>query len=191
MTKAHFLLLTCLMAFAGLFGCEDEPPNLPPPSDAPTEPALTIDAKGVARIKVERLITVPNVALFLKKDPTAPGRMAVTLKSMSPGPDGSRFMFASMERLASLEELMSRSVDMSTAPMLAPRGNGVFTTAHAYQPKLASLVVLERNGDEVKGKVSGDFNRFQRSAPHKKHEVVTLEMSFTATLVILDQVGRQ
>ncbi len=186
MKKARPLFLACLIAAAWSLGCEDDPPDLPPPSNKPSQPAVTIDAKGVASIKADRMMTVPKVALFLKKDPTAPGRMAVTLKSMQPAPDGTRFVFGSMERLDSLKELMNGSVDMSTAPMLDPRGNGIFTTARAYQPKLASLVVLERNGDEVSGKISGDFNRFQRNAPPTKPEVVPLEMAFTATLVILE-----
>jgi len=186
MMKTHPMLLACLIATALGLGCEDDAPDLPPSRNRSPQPPASIDAKGVARIKADRMFIVPTVALFLKNDATAPGRMVVTLKSMEPAPDGSRFVFGSMERLASLEELMSRSVDMSTSPKLDLQGNGVFTPARAYQPKLATLVVLERNGDEVRGTVTGDFNMFPLNAPRMKPEVVALEMSFTATLVILD-----
>lgn len=186
MRKAHSILFVCLIAVVVGLGCEDDVPDLPPPSSAAPPPPVKVDAKGVARIKADRLLTVPKVALFLRVDPTAPGRMAVTLKSMEPAPDGTRFVFGSIEWLGSLEELMRGSVDMSTAPVLDSAGNGVFTTARAYQPKLASLVVTERKGDEVSGKVSGDFNLFQLSSPRAKPEVVDLEISFSATLVILD-----
>ncbi|MBN2561128.1 MAG: hypothetical protein JXQ75_09380 [Phycisphaerae bacterium] len=127
---------------------------------------------------------ITNLALVFQKDPLRPDSWGVSLTTVRPGLDGSRMIFGTMVRAASIDRLRNRDIHLSSGPMLNPRGSGVFTSLATYQPKFVTLRITEFDDKEARGSFSGEFYRFSRARPATRPEVIEADARFAALLIV-------
>lgn len=146
--------------------------------DARPEPVG--DVTKVARFKADTSFLIPYVAIIFEEDSTDPAWMRVTLASTQTGPDGARLFFQSDEKVRTLSQMKSESIDFSSSAFLSLNGNGFFTATSAYQPKFVSIRLTDFDDHQVSGTISGEFYKFRLMLPAMKPMVVTGDATFTA-----------
>lgn len=179
------ILVTVILSGVLAFGCDAESAPEPGEQEATTRavPEEPIDSIHVARTKSDRSIYITNVALVLKRDPTDPERMGVTLASTRPGDDGARMVFGSYEPTQSIDKLAAGEIYLTSGSFLNLKGNGIFTRTAVYQPKFASLKIQSFDKKEVHGTIEGDFYRFAAATGFTSPSTQKLELHFDAVRV--------
>ncbi|HVP12314.1 MAG TPA: hypothetical protein VMV94_14140 [Phycisphaerae bacterium] len=177
------VLVALQIPWALAAGCEEE--QLPPPRSPATAPAAAeLDRKHTASIKADRNYVIPNLQFVVQRDPVGTDMTGFTLLSTRPGPDDSRLLFGTTQNLSSLDKLTSIDIRFAGARLLDPHGNGIFTTLACYQPKFVTLKIRKVDAGEAQGTLSGEFYRFKTVTPTAKPDVVRLEATFTAVLIV-------
>ncbi|MCG8406831.1 MAG: hypothetical protein MI923_16665 [Phycisphaerales bacterium] len=174
LAKWSLVLLLCA-------GCRDDPPQQPNP--APML-AVDVDERHVASVRADRMMTVPNLVFVLQHDPSYPTQMGLTLKTAQPGPDGLRLLFYKFEKASSLAKLAKSEIYLLGGRHYDRNGPGIFAATAAYQPKFASMKITKHTEDEIHGAVTGEFYKFNPLQPAVRPDVVDVEMTFIAALVV-------
>jgi len=174
------VLVVVVLVGLGLTGCDDEPAA---PSQAEiSEEKARRDSSYVAEVRADRTFTVPHLSLVVQVD--GGESMAVSLASRRPGPDGSKLLFGTWQPAAKLTELAGMRLDFASSAAVNIRGNGIFTTVSFYQPKFASVFIDEADGEEARGRISGEFFHLRSVASAGRPEIVQVEADFVAELVM-------
>jgi len=177
--RAAALLITLLP----LAGCE-ESPGVPPLTSRAAEIPVEVDHLHAATLHADRQIVVPNLVFVVQRSSTEAGVVGLTLLTSRPGPDGSRLVFGTSQNLAGPDRLTGLKLQFGGRSLFDPSGNGVFTVTVAYQPKFASITITKVLDTEVSGTISGEFHRF-RALHGKNHaDVIQVEGTFRAALVL-------
>ena len=171
--------LTIVFLLAG--GCDDTP-ELPPENGMKKPPPETTqDFDHFASVTGDQRCTIPHLALVLQHD--RDGSLGLTLLSRQPGPDGSRILFGTLERVAAPGDLVGREIDFGGAPRIDPRGNGIFTPIAIYHPKLATFTIQKLDDQEATGVIRGTFHKFRAALPGIRPEDANLEIHFNAKVI--------
>jgi hypothetical protein len=132
----------------------------------------------------DHTVTLGQLVLVLQRDPLAADSLAFSLTTFEPGPDGSRVIFGTFARTDSIAGLTKSDIRVTSTSFLNLRGNGVFTSAAAYQPKSVDLRITSINEQEAQGSFSGQFYRFSTARPSARSEVIEANGTFTAALIL-------
>lgn len=158
---------------------------MPPPETARESPTLAdTDRVHAATLHADRQIFVPNLLFVVQRDLSGSGSTGLTLMSSRPGADGSRMIFGTSQNVASLDRLAGLEIRVGGYRLFDSRGNGVFTSMVAYQPKAVTVSVNKVAEGEVGGTISGDFYRFQAFRAAGAPDIVRVEGTFTAVLIV-------
>ncbi len=138
----------------------------------------------MATLRADRQIVIPNLLFVVQRDPGGSDVTGLTLISSQPAPDGSRMTFGTSQNVANLDRLTGLQMNLGGHRLLDPRGNGVFTSFSAYQPKFATITITKVGENDVSGSVSGEFYRFRALQPAQRPDTVNVEGAFSAVLII-------
>jgi len=176
--------LVGLAIFCATLGACEEEPELPPhkPDQATSLP--TVGPQCAVTFRADRSITLGQLVLVLQRDPLDSNSLGFSLTTLRPGADGSRMIFGTFVRADSVAGLTKSEIHLTSSSFLNPRGNGIFTAAAAYQPKLVTLRITSITEGEAAGTFSGDFYRFPTSRPAVRPEVIQANGTFTAALMM-------
>lgn len=152
-----------------------------PEEAAPAPIALDVEHMGV--LKTDREIAFTNMVLVWQPDPAQSGRSAITLMSERAMPDRSHVLFGSFVTASSLERLKEESADFVGGSRLNLHGNGVYSPAAAYQPRLARMQIRKIDNGTVSGVIAGEFYCFRLMMPSAKPTTVKGEFEFSAKLL--------
>jgi hypothetical protein len=177
------LIVVATFGACGSISCDRDEPELPP-EDAPAVRSVDFDIDHFARIKADRTFTIANLVLVLQLDRAAGGSMGVTLSSAQPAADGSRMVFGTFEKAASLEDLARKDIDFGGAAFYDPRGNGIMTPLGTYQPKLATIRINAHDENHVSGTIRGEFHHFKPGQTTLRSTVIPVEATFSAKLIV-------
>jgi len=166
-----------------LAGCE-EPPSVPPPTSRAPETPPEVDRVHVATLRADRQIIVPNLLFVVQRGSPDSTIAGLTLMTSRPSPEGSRLIFGTSQNLTGPGQLAGLEMRFGGASLLDIRGNGIFMTVTAYQPKFVTIVVNKVLEGEVSGTISGEFYRFRAFQGRGHPEVVRAEGTFRAVLIV-------
>lgn len=179
--RIRALQIAAIGALCAFANCDDQP-ELPREEKKPAIRPIEIDVAHAARVRADRAFTIPNIVFVLQPDP-ARAMTGVTLTSSRPGIDGTRLIFGSYEKIASIDDFAEKDIEIVGSSFFDPQGNGIFTPLGAYQPKSATLRVTSHTKDEAQGTLRGEFFQFKLGAPALHPTVVSIEATFSAKLI--------
>ena len=106
-----FWQLLLVFVLGGLIpGCREDAAPAPPES-VKSAPEPQGDITKFARFKADVSFQIPYLAILFERDPVDAGTMHVTLASSQNGPKGERLFFQSHEKVRSLTDMKTQSID--------------------------------------------------------------------------------